>query len=237
MINRRIDRIAWRGSGEHVGDQAFIPTPDLVIHGPIVIRAPMPVQHVTPTLGVPVPLDLLPQRRDARTQIFFDPRFVAEIFPCTQQPHAQVRGFHQISAVILAIERNRRSGSPMQEVRKRAVIDRRGTEGIEYPSQSFQRRVARDPAAFHRHDDGHDAEARTADRGLVLGRRLMSRAAIECKAAPGMRALPEKIECPALHALQQLVIGQPRQRGRARRAVWTALFKSHSISQWFPQSN
>ena len=46
VIDAGLDRITRRGGGEHIGDQALVPAADLVIHGPAVVRAPVPVEHL-----------------------------------------------------------------------------------------------------------------------------------------------------------------------------------------------
>ena len=66
MVDLRVDRMRRRGRREHIGDQAFVPAADRMVHRPFVRRAPVPVEHVG-ALRVPVPLDRrATARRSAR---------------------------------------------------------------------------------------------------------------------------------------------------------------------------
>ncbi|MCY1372229.1 hypothetical protein D9M69_594210 [compost metagenome] len=88
-------------------------------------------------------------------------------------------------------------------------------ESVAHAPQALQRGVPRDPAALHRDDQGHDAEARATDRdpvvGQVLARGADERAAVERQAAVGLRTVPEIAEGLPLHGVDQGFIGQGSQ--------------------------
>ena len=102
MIGLGGHRIARRGCRHEVGDQALVPAADLVIHGPAVVRAPMPVQHVAAVARVPVPLHVQPQRVDARAQLVLQRVLAVEELPHAQQARDEKRGLHEVAAVVLA---------------------------------------------------------------------------------------------------------------------------------------
>src|SRR5215472_10755914 len=81
LIHHRIDAIAARGGGEHVGDQALVPAVNLMIDRPTVVRAPVPIEHLTAAAGVPVPFDAVPQNADLAANALFDRRVGGEVGP------------------------------------------------------------------------------------------------------------------------------------------------------------
>ena len=129
VINRRIDAVARRGRRQHIGNEAFIPAADFMIHGPAVIRTPVPVQQAALFLGKPVPFDFLPQPVGTPAQLRLGGRVGVEVLACTQQTHAQEGGFNQIGRIVLAEKGNRGPGAPVQEVRARRRDSRSHASG------------------------------------------------------------------------------------------------------------
>ena len=212
MVGLGVDRVARRGRREHIGDQRLVPAADLVIHGPAVVGAPMPVEHGAAAAGVPVPFDRLPDPVDALAQLPFRGVALAEVLPGAQQAGDQEGGLDQIAAVVLRAERDRPARLAMQEVREDAMVAVGGREEAQDLQQALGRLRPRDPAPLDRDDDRHDAEARAAGRhdlGAVAER---GRAALAGKPADRVREIPEVAEGLPLHEVEQEVVGEVWQR-------------------------
>ena len=55
------DRVSVCRSSQYVHDQALIEPTHREIHGPSIVRAPVPVQHILPVFCKPVPFYIIPQ--------------------------------------------------------------------------------------------------------------------------------------------------------------------------------
>ena len=67
-------------------------------------------------------------------------------------------------------------------------------------------------AAFDGDDQSHGAETRAADRNEIVRLSILGRTPIWRQPTVWVRALPEETESLPLHDLEQLIIGQRRQR-------------------------
>ena len=109
-----------RSGSEQIGNQGFVVPPDLKIHLPLVIRRPMPIQHVF-TLGVPIPFYPLPQHIRLLRQDLLLGIPVLEIFPDANEGLTQQGGFHQVPAVVIRAEWNDGTGISIHPVRPGAM--------------------------------------------------------------------------------------------------------------------
>ena len=82
VVNYFGNRMRWRRSRHHIGDQAFIPSTYLVVHIPGKVGAPMPVQYIFIVLAKPTPFNGLPQCIDIIAQSGFIGIGQVEILPC-----------------------------------------------------------------------------------------------------------------------------------------------------------
>lgn len=87
-----------------------------------------------------------------------------------------------------------------------------GDEQIQHPADAVNGGFAHDPTTFGRDNNGHDAEAGSANGGLVVRCICARSTPVGREAADRMAPVPEKLEGLALHDLEQLLIGQFRQR-------------------------
>src|SRR4029079_17686707 len=59
-VDLGLDRVTQGRGREQVSDQALVPAANRVIHGPAVVRAPMPVEHLLAAAREPAPLHFTP---------------------------------------------------------------------------------------------------------------------------------------------------------------------------------
>ena len=90
---------------------------------PLVIRRPMPVQHVAVgRLAIPVPFDLAPHPRDRVANFALVGRVAVEILPRGEQALHQECSFHQVAAiVVLAKQRPDFAGVAIEKMGPDAV--------------------------------------------------------------------------------------------------------------------
>src|SRR5690606_30853364 len=113
------------------GEQAFVPTPDRAVHRPAMVRTPVPHKLTGPACE-PVPFSLGQQRVYTLPKARFLGCHPGEILAGANQTLKQESGFDQISAVVLASERNCRTGAAIDEMWKHAVIARRAFQEIQH---------------------------------------------------------------------------------------------------------
>ena len=108
------------------------------------------------------------------------------------------------AAIILAREGDRGPACPIHEVGQCAVIAHRAQQHREHAREALEHRLACDPAALDRDDEGHQREARAADADgvAIIVRARAHRAAIRGQPARRVRSVPEKAERLALQLLQ-----------------------------------
>src|SRR5437879_1024597 len=58
-------RVSFAAFGKNISYHTFIEPSNGKIHGPAIIRRPVPVQVITPFAGIPVPFHIIPQAIDA----------------------------------------------------------------------------------------------------------------------------------------------------------------------------
>ncbi len=213
VVHQGIDAIARRRRRQYIGDQALVPTVDLVIHRPTVVGTPVPVEDLAPTLGEPIPFHIFPEECDPPSQGILRRGLMREVLPCAEQAHAEKRGLHQICGVILAPEGDRRAGGPVHEMGERPVVARRADQHIEHAPQALDDGLSRNPAALGSDDEGHDGEAGSTDGNTVIHDVLTHRTTIEGHAADRMSAFPEVTKRLPLHGLDQRLVGEGRQAG------------------------
>ena len=124
-------RIAWRGSGEHISDEALVPAADRMVEGEAVSWAPVPGERNSAALGVPIPLRLAPKVANAVANSLLIRRIAIEIGAGAEEPLEQKGALDQIGAVVLAAERLRGAGVAVHEVGIETVIARRPLEAVQ----------------------------------------------------------------------------------------------------------
>src|SRR3569833_606476 len=168
VVNLRVDGITGRASRQHVGDQAFIPTADLVIQRPTLVGAPMPIEDLPSFQRVPVPLHFLPEPIDASAQRLFSSSVSIEILPCTEKPHAQERSLHQVTAVVLAEERNRGASSSVHKMCECAVVARCAKKQLDHPADAVDGGLTCYPATFCSKKKNQKPKTKTTKSGFVV---------------------------------------------------------------------
>src|SRR5579864_7949517 len=111
---------AGRGSRHDVGNQRLVPTLDREVPVKPIARAPMPKKLAI--MYMPIPIGRSRHLIYSFGQILFLESVSVEISACRQQSHHQVGGFHQISAIVDAVERNGLPGFAVDEVWINPVI-------------------------------------------------------------------------------------------------------------------
>lgn len=205
VIDLRIDGVLRRSRRQYETEQAFVPTLNWTVHRPAMVRAPVP--HELPVAACePGPFGLRQERIHASFKTMLSGGILGKILASANQPLEQERRLDQVGAVIFSPEGNGLACPAVDEVRKHAVVTLRTFQEIEHSMQPAQRCAAIDPTPIDRNDNGHDAEARAADRHEIIGgvaRRLL---AIPGKSANGMRAFPEIAGRLPLHDVEQCLV-------------------------------
>ena len=195
-----------RGDRQQVDDHRLVPPDQRVADVKCMPRRPVPVENLAVRcLAEPVPLHRPPERGDGLDNLALGLRAAREVLPRRQQALHQERRLHQVRAVVVRPEvRHGLAGASVEEVRPDAMKSVGAREEAENPHQPLGGRLARHEAALGPDDEGHDAEARGAERDEVLVARL------DLERHPGirMRAVPVVAEVRLLHHRQQFVVGE-----------------------------
>jgi hypothetical protein len=105
------NRIARRRNGQEIGDEALVPAAHRMVQREAVVRAPVPGERDSPSLGLPVPLRLTPKIGDAVAKTLLVGLFLVEIRSRAQQTLKEKRALHKSRAVVLAAERQGGAGA------------------------------------------------------------------------------------------------------------------------------
>ena len=205
VVDPGIDVVGRRRGGQHVNDQRLVPPLHGQVHRPALVGAPVPVEGLFgPLLGEEVPLDGLPQPRNALAQGGLLSRPV-EVGAGGQQPLEEVGRLDQIGSVVIGREGDRHTRLAVDPVGEGAVIGGRTLrkEGNDLLDTAAGL-LPRDEAAFGRHDHRENPEA-----GAARGDGRARRGALARHAARGLGTLPEVAEGLLLDQRQELLIGDP----------------------------
>ena len=154
------DGIGRRGCGEHIGDQRLVEALDPVVHLPAVIPGPVPVEGIRPALGVPGPFDLLPEPVAARGK---ERILVTEPLAGRQQPLDHEGRLNQVPAVIVFAETERVPAVGIVPVGPGAMETLELFQRRDHAADARDALLAGEICALGAGDDGHHAEAGTAD--------------------------------------------------------------------------
>ena len=89
VIDFGIDGEAGVGGSQNVGDEAFVPALNFVVHAPAVVGTPMPVKGVL-VLGIPVPFAIAPEPGDPISEFGFLGRCLIEVGAYAEQSLEEV---------------------------------------------------------------------------------------------------------------------------------------------------
>ena len=207
MIGFGGHRIARRGSGEHISDEALVPAADGMVQREAVGRAPVPGEGGSSALSVPIPLGLAPEIGDAITNALLLRRIAIEIGARAQESLKQERALDQIGAIVLPAERLCRAGVAVHEMGVETVIAGRPLKAVQRLRQASEHVGPRHPSALAGHDHGHHAKAGSARRDDVVCRVRQPSRAIARKSAHRLGAVPKEEEGLALDEVKQLLVG------------------------------
>src|SRR5215475_5662432 len=94
-----------RGSRYDVSNQCFIPALHRKVPVKTISRTPVPQKPIV-VVYMPTPVGSVPHLIDPPHQISFFCSISIEIGPCRQEPHHQIRGFYNVSAIVQPVECN-----------------------------------------------------------------------------------------------------------------------------------
>src|SRR4029077_15871885 len=216
VIDAGLDGITRGGGREHIGDQALVPAPDLVIHAPAVVRAPVPVEDVHALARMPVPFGFFPELVDAPAQASLRRLVTIEILPRAQKSDEKISGLHEVAAVVLAGEMEGPAGHPVQHVGQHPVKAGGGEQETRHLHEALDSFLSRDPFALGGDDDRHHAESRSSRHDRVEPFDAFGITSVARKGAMRASEIPEISEGLPLHELEELIVGfaRPRNLGR-----------------------
>src|SRR6185437_11518234 len=206
VVNNCRDTVRAGGSRQVIGDQGFVPSADRNIDGPAVVGTPVPVEDILPVLPVPVPVD------PGIKAIYGGPkgRFtrigcVVVILTGAEQAHQEVRGLHDVPAIV---QRAKRNGGPCRAVYpmgKSAMVTG-GLTGQETNDgrNACQGLLTGDESALGGDKHGHDTEAGPAGSNDISGR-----GAFAGHAGDRMTEIPEISKGLLLDERQQGAVRNP----------------------------
>src|SRR5215207_8335741 len=103
-----------------------------MVEDPAIVRAPVPVEELAAALRVPAPLDLAPDIADAPAQALLLGAIGVEVLAGAEEAHHEIGGLDDVAPVVLAAERDRRTGGAVHEMREGTVIAGRPDQDVDH---------------------------------------------------------------------------------------------------------
>ena len=193
---------------EDVGDKALVVALQREVHLPAVVGAPMPIDHVLSSTGVPVEFHGLPKFVDLVDHVGFCLDVGLHILAYAKQRLHQEARLHEVTAIVLCAEGDGLARRSVHPVRPHAMITVGLRQIIDDAGQSCHAFFTLDPAAIHADNQAGNTEARTSCGDCHLVVRWID--AIEVNTLVGQSrsrvgAFPHVVQALSLHKVEQFV--------------------------------